>query len=48
MRAMYLDDPWRAGSALRVTLGPETTDDDVSAFTRVLPGLVARMRAQAR
>ncbi len=39
--AMYPDAQWRAGSAVRISLGIETTDDDIdqacAAFARVLP-----------
>ncbi len=41
LRRIYPDEVWRATGALRVTLGPETTDDEVSRFVaamgRVLP-----------
>lgn len=44
MRALYPDEPWRAASALRVTLGPETTEKEVEAFIDVLGPVVARVR----
>jgi cysteine desulfurase len=40
IRAMYPDEQWRAGSAVRISLGMETTDQDIDmashAFRRVL------------
>jgi cysteine desulfurase len=43
---MYPDVPWRASSALRVSLSPETTDAEVARFAEVasvvLPRFVAR------
>ncbi|MFW2390081.1 MAG: cysteine desulfurase family protein [Polyangiales bacterium] len=40
IRAMYPDEQWRAGSAVRISLGIETSDEDVdlayAAFERVL------------
>ena len=40
IRAMYPDEQWRAGSAVRISLGMETTDADIEmasqAFRRVL------------
>ena len=40
IRAMYPDEQWRAGSAVRISLGIETTEQDISlasaAFKRVL------------
>lgn len=40
--AMYEDEPWRAASALRFTLGPETTDEDVTAAIAALDRVLAR------
>jgi cysteine desulfurase len=45
MRALYPEEPWRAESALRITLGPSTTDAEVDAFVAVMPGLLARVRS---
>ena len=43
---MYPDEAWRASSALRVSLSPETTDEEVARFAEVasvvLPRFVAR------
>jgi cysteine desulfurase len=44
LRALYPDEPWRAASALRLTLGPETTDDEVEAFVAAIPRTLARVR----
>jgi cysteine desulfurase len=44
MLALYPDEPWRAASALRITLGPETTDEQVARFASVLPATIARVR----
>lgn len=44
LRAMYPEQPWRARSALRVSLGPETTDEEVDAFVRAAPRVLAQMR----
>ncbi len=41
---LYPAEPWRARSALRVTLGPETTDAELAGFIATLPGVVARVR----
>jgi cysteine desulfurase len=42
LRAMYPDEPWRARSALRASLGPETTDDEVKAAIGVLELVLGR------
>lgn len=39
---------WRVQSAIRFSLGPTTTDDEITQVLGVLPGLVARLRALAR
>lgn len=46
LRAMGLDDE-TAGSAIRVSLGPTTTEDEVQAFAEAWTGLYARRRARA-
>ncbi len=43
MNAIGLSRDWGLGS-LRVTLGKDTTSEDVEAFLRVLPGLVEKAR----
>ena len=43
LTAIGLERDWALGS-LRITLGKETTADEVEAFTRALPDLVARLR----
>jgi cysteine desulfurase len=45
---LFADAPWRASSALRVSLGPETTDAEVAHFERVAPTVVARVREAQR
>jgi len=42
VRAMVPDAPWRAESALRLSLGPETTDDEVARAGAVLRRVLAR------
>lgn len=44
LRAMYPDEPWRAESALRMSLGPETTDEDVEGAIEILTRVVTRSR----
>ncbi len=44
MLAMYPDEPWRASSALRITLGPENTNDDVARFLEVASRVIERVR----
>lgn len=44
MQALYPDEPWRAMSSLRITLGPEVNDADVDGLIAVLPDVVARVR----
>jgi cysteine desulfurase len=45
---LFADAPWRASSALRVSLGPETTDGDVAHFERVATTVIARVRGAQR
>ena len=40
--ALYPDEPWRAESALRVSLGPETTEAEVAEATTILRRVLAR------
>jgi cysteine desulfurase len=40
--AMYPDEPWRAHSALRLSLGPETTEADVRGAIEALDRVLAR------
>lgn len=42
---LFPEAPWRASSALRVSLGPSTTDDEVARFVAAAPGVIARLRA---
>ena len=44
LRAMYPDEPERAESALRLSLGPETTAEEVSTALTVLARVFARSR----
>jgi cysteine desulfurase len=44
LRAMYPQEPARAESALRLSLGPETTDDEVERAVDVLGRVLARAR----
>ena len=46
LRAMYPDEPWRAGSALRISLGPETTSADVARATDVIERVLKRGAAK--
>jgi len=41
--AMYPDEPWRAESALRLSLGPETTRAEVEAAVSVLERVLGRV-----
>ncbi len=43
LRAMYADSPWRAESAVRFSLGPETRAQDVTAAVEVLRRVLGRM-----
>jgi cysteine desulfurase len=40
--AMYPDEPWRASSALRLSLGPETRATDVQAAVSILKRVLGR------
>jgi cysteine desulfurase len=40
--AMHADEPWRAASSLRLSLGPETRDEDVSAALAALERVLSR------
>lgn len=42
LRAMYPDEPWRAGSALRFSLGPEVTEIDVENAIPALQKVLSR------
>jgi cysteine desulfurase len=42
LRALYPDEPWRAESALRLSLGPETTDAEIAQAIAVLRRVLAR------
>ncbi len=41
--ALYPDEPWRARATLRLSLGPEVTDADVTAAIAVLKTVLARV-----
>jgi cysteine desulfurase len=43
LRAMYPDSPWRAESALRLSLGPETSEKDVADAADILLRVLRRM-----
>lgn len=40
--AMHRDEPWRAKSALRFSLGPETSDEDVTHAIEILKRVLSR------
>lgn len=42
LAAMYEDEPWRAASALRISLGPETTDDEIERARGAVLRVLAR------
>ncbi len=42
--AAFPDEPWRAASALRLSLGPETTDEEIDGALAVLERVVLRPR----
>jgi cysteine desulfurase len=42
LAALYPDEPWRAGSALRLSLGPETSEQDVDGAIQVLQKVLGR------
>jgi cysteine desulfurase len=41
--AMHPDEPWRAGAALRLSFGPETTESDVETALAALRRVLARL-----
>jgi cysteine desulfurase len=43
LRALYPDSPWRAESALRFSLGPETSENDCTEAADILARVLARM-----
>lgn len=43
LRAMYADSPWRAESAVRFSLGPETSAAEVAAAAEILARVLGRM-----
>jgi cysteine desulfurase len=43
LRAMYPDSPWRAESALRLSLGPETSEKDAADAADILARVLGRM-----
>lgn len=45
LRALYPDEPWRATSALRVSLGPETSEADVAFAMGALKRILSRTPA---
>lgn len=42
IRAMYPDEQWRAGSAVRISLGMETTTEDIDAASKAFRRVLAR------
>lgn len=42
VRALYPDEPWRAESALRLSLGPETSESDVARAIEILELVLRR------
>lgn len=44
LQAMYPDEPWRAESALRLSLGPATSEADVEAAIAILKRVIPRSR----
>ena len=42
IRAMYPDEQWRAGSAVRISLGIETTPADIETASRAFQRVLAR------
>lgn len=45
--ALYPDEPWRAESALRLSLGPETSEQDVEQACAILQRVLGRARLPA-
>jgi cysteine desulfurase len=43
LRAMYPDSPWRAESALRLSLGPETSREEGGEAAQILARVLERM-----
>jgi cysteine sulfinate desulfinase/cysteine desulfurase-like protein len=39
---MYPDEQWRAGSAVRISLGMETTDEDIETASQGFRRVLAR------
>lgn len=48
LRRIYPDEPWRAEGALRVTLGPETTDVELQRFAAALARVLPRFGVRPR
>lgn len=46
--AMHPEEAWRASSTLRLSLGPETTDEDVERAMTVIRGVLARAETSGR
>jgi len=42
LRALYPNEPWRAESALRLSLGPETTDDEITEACAIVQRVLGR------
>ncbi|HEY6879817.1 MAG TPA: cysteine desulfurase, partial [Polyangiales bacterium] len=42
LRALYPNEPWRAASALRLSVGPETTQDEVERAIAILAKVLGR------
>lgn len=40
--ALHPDEPWRAGSSLRLSLGPETSEQDIDSTLEVLNAVLSR------
>jgi cysteine desulfurase len=47
IRALHPDAPWRAKSALRVSIGPDTTEAALADFSHALADSVAALRADS-
>jgi cysteine desulfurase len=43
--AMHPNEPWRAASSLRLSLGPETRDEEIAYVCSLLPRVIARARS---
>ncbi|MDH3201608.1 MAG: cysteine desulfurase [Myxococcales bacterium] len=46
IRAMYPDEQWRAGSAVRISLGIETTEQDIESATLVFQQVLSRIKGR--